>query len=124
MADDGGHRWLDAAAGPVVRPYALTGGRTVPGRDELDMLALVGAVRPVDEGPGGLSPEQVAILGACQRPCSVAEVSALVDLPLGVVRVLLADLLDRDAVVVRGAPPSSEPSQGVLNKVINGLRAL
>jgi hypothetical protein len=124
MADGAGRRWLDRAAGPVVRPYALTGGRTVPVRDELDLVALVGATRPDGERLEWLSPEQYAIVAACQRPCSVAEVAALVDLPLGVVRVLLGDLLDRDVVTVRGAPPVVEPSQGLLDKVIEGLRAL
>jgi hypothetical protein len=121
---ESGHLWLDAAAGAVVRPYALTGGRTVPAGDEFDLVALVGATVPVDDVADPLSPEHAAILGVCQRPRSVAEVSALVDLPLGVVRVLLGDLLDRGLVLVRGAAPTSEPSQRVLDKVINGLRAL
>jgi hypothetical protein len=118
------HRWLDEDAGPVVRPYAMTGGRTVPASDRFDLVALVGAVVPADEVTGPVSPEQLAILRLCRRPKSVAEVSALLDLPIGIVRVLLGDLLDRDLLLVRGAVPLEEPSQGVLDKVITRLRAL
>jgi hypothetical protein len=118
------HRWLDDEAGPVVRPYAVTGGRTVPASDRFDLVALVGALVPADEVTGPVSPEHLAILRLCRRPKSVAEVSALLDLPVGIVRVLLGDLLDRDLLVVRGAPPREEPGQGVLDKVITGLRDL
>jgi hypothetical protein len=118
------HRWLDADAGPVVRPYAVTGGRTVPASDRFDLVALVGAAVPVDDVTEPLSPEHTAILRLCEWPKSVAEVSALLDLPIGIVRVLLSDLLERELVIVREAGPVDEPSQGVLDKVITGLRAL
>lgn len=36
-------QWYDADAGPLVRPYAMTGGRTKPGPSNVrfDLIALV-----------------------------------------------------------------------------------
>lgn len=58
MMSDAGHetaRWYDDEAGPVVRPYAMTRGRTsATGGHRLDLIALVSAVPPPgDLGPGG-----------------------------------------------------------------------
>lgn len=47
-------RWIDGEAGPVVRPYALTGGRTDPGGDTvLDLIAVIAASGERPPGPGG-----------------------------------------------------------------------
>ena len=60
-----------------------------------------------------------------QAPLSVAEVAAELDLPLGVVRVLIGDLLDAELVrVSRPVPPAELPDEQVLREVIHGLRAL
>lgn len=117
----------DTARGPgrLVRPYAMTHGRTRPAKkDTFDLICLV-ASAGAPEGVFGLEPEHARILNLCQRPLSVAEISAHLDLPVGVVRVLLDDLLERNAIVVR-APLSVArmPSKRVLKAVINGLRAL
>jgi hypothetical protein len=116
----------DAARGPgrLVRPYAMTHGRTRPAKDTFDLICLVASAGP-SEAAFGLEPEHVHILDLCQRPLSVAEISARLDLPVGVVRVLLDDLLERNSIVVR-APMSVArmPSKRVLKAVINGLRAL
>ncbi|MFE0879849.1 DUF742 domain-containing protein, partial [Streptomyces smyrnaeus] len=47
--------WFDDAAGPVVRPYAMTRGRTRSGAEgaQLDLIALVVAE---DLGAGGAPP--------------------------------------------------------------------
>jgi hypothetical protein len=125
---DGPHddyMWLDEAAGPVVRPYAMTSGRTRPTTGEFDLISLVMATRPVSATDVGLGPEHMAIIRLCRRPLSVAEVAAHVDLPIGVVRVLLGDLLDRELIFVRVPQPATElPSEEVFKAVINGLRAL
>ena len=136
-------RWFDDAAGPVVRPYAMTRGRTRSSAEEakLDLIALVVADRraagtrrpPGEDGempetggraggggappPGGmepadadrtLAPEHIEIVTRCrEEPLTVAELSASLDLPLGVVRVLIGDLVDRDLVrVSRPVPPA------------------
>lgn len=125
---DTGGRWLDRDLGPVVRPYALTGGRTEPaGGEVLDLVAVVVAGRLVaaDDDPMSLSPEHRKILGLCQRPVTVADVASDTALPLGVVRVLLADLLLQDRVtVVPQRPDGEQPSADLLKEVLHGLRAL
>jgi hypothetical protein len=117
--------WLDEDAGPVVRPYAVTGGRTRSDVGEFDLIALVVATRPVSALGPGQAPEHVSIMRLCQRPLSVAEVSAHLNLPVGVVRVLLSDLFDDGLIRIHQPPPASQPpSQWILNAVINGLRSL
>jgi Protein of unknown function (DUF742) len=117
--------WLDEDAGPVVRPYAMTSGRTRPSSGTFDLISLVVASRPVAATDIGLGPEHVAIIRLCHRPLSVAEVAAHLDLPIGIIRVLLGDLLDRELIFVRVPQPAGEmPSEDVFEAVINGLRAL
>lgn len=117
--------WLDEAAGPVVRPYAMTSGRTRPSAGNFDLIALVMAARPVNATDVGLGPEHHAIMRLCGRPLSVAELAGNLDLPIGVVRVLLGDLLDRGLIIVRAPQPVTDlPTEDVYEAVINGLRAL
>ena len=123
--DEHDGRWLDEAAGPVVRPYAMTSGRTRPTHGDFDLISLVVAVRPVSATDVGLGPEHFAIIRLCQWPMSIAEVAAHLDLPVGIVRVMLGDLLDRELIYVRVPQPAGEmPSEDVFEAVINGLRAL
>ncbi|MBO4254411.1 DUF742 domain-containing protein [Streptomyces griseorubiginosus] len=125
-----GSQWYDGEAGPLVRPYAMTGGRTRPGPTgvRFDLIALVtldvGAPGP-DE-VGGLGPEHRALLDLCRTETqSVAELAAGADLPVGVVRVLLGDLLELGCVTVsRPVPPAQLPDERILREVIEGLRAL
>ncbi len=123
------HHWFDAEAGPVVRPYAMTRGRTTSGnRQHLDLIALVVPEAAADD-PGrdqSLSPEHVEIVERCgDTPQSIAELAATLDLPVGVVRVLVGDLLEDALVhVTRPVPPAELPDASILQEVINGLRAL
>jgi Protein of unknown function (DUF742) len=126
MGADG--KWVDRGSGPVVRPYALTGGRTEPaGGGALDLIAVVVASRRADEADDAvdLTPEHRRILSLCQRQIAVADVASDTGLPVGVVRVLLADLILRERLTVR--PPQSadeQPSTDLLQEVLHGLRAL
>ncbi|MFE1310326.1 DUF742 domain-containing protein [Streptomyces sp. NPDC058755] len=131
MSVDGQGRshWFDDEAGPVVRPYAMTRGRTTsPAQHRLDLIAVV-----VTESDAGdpetdptLSPEHVEIVGLCRTaPQSLAELAAELDLPIGVVRVLIGDLVHAELVhVTRPVPPADLPDESILRDVINGLRAL
>ncbi|WP_371503460.1 DUF742 domain-containing protein [Kitasatospora sp. NBC_00374] len=109
----------------MVRPYAVTRGRTRPDGREFDLIALVVADIPADADPP-VGPEPAAILDLCRGDAlSVAEIAAEVDLPLGVVRVLLGDLLDAEYIrVSRPVPPALLPDEHILQEVIDGLRAL
>ena len=122
--DLGDAKWVGRDAGPVVRPYALTGGRTEPATGEiLDLIAIVVAARTGDLT--GLSPEHRKILSLCGQPVTVADVASDTGLPLGVVRVLLADLLVQGRLtVVRQQQAGERPSADLLEEVLHGLRAL
>lgn len=120
-----GDRWFDQEAGPVVRPYAVTRGRTRPGNEAFDLISVivVTGVHPAETIR--LGPEQKVMLDLCQRPVTVADVASDLDLPLGVVRVLLSDLSDQGLVKVLSAPPAGQVTDAdVLRNVLHGLRAL
>jgi hypothetical protein len=123
-----GDRWLDRNAGPVVRPYALTGGRTkAADSGVLDLIDIVTAtdLAERDSDSIDLSPEDRRILGLCRRPATVTDVASGTSLPLGVVRVLLADLIGRGRITIRPQQSAAEqPSADLLKEVLHGLRAL
>jgi hypothetical protein len=125
-----GSQWYDNEAGPLVRPYAMTGGRTKPGPTgvRFDLIALVtlDAGAPGVDDDTALGPEHRALIELCRtEPQSVAELAAGADLPVGVVRVLLGDLLELGCVTVsRPVPPAQLPDERILREVIEGLRAL
>jgi hypothetical protein len=120
-----GPGWADDEAGPFVRPYAMTQGRTRPSEGNFDLIAVVVATQPAGSPRNDLQPEQSAILRLCQRPLSVAEVSAHLHLPLGTVRVLLGDLLGDGLILTSGPRPAAQPQRHhLLKAVINGLHSL
>jgi hypothetical protein len=120
------HDWLDDDAGPVVRPYTMTGGRVQPVAGRFDLMAFVVAGPPPDDGEQSPpQPEHRAILALAQRPISVADLAADLNLPVGVVRVLLGDLLASDRISMYEPPASRQfPDDDILKAVVNGLRAL
>ena len=121
-------KWTDRNAGPVVRPYALTGGRTAPTDGELlDLVAIIAITEPAERGGDSieLTPEDRKILNLCRRPVTVADVASAMALPLGVIRVLLADLITRGRIsVLPQRRPGEQPSADLLKEVLHGLRAL
>jgi hypothetical protein len=120
------HEWADEEAGPIVRPYAVTGGRTRSSAEEpLDLVTIVETsqlpVPPLMEA----GPEHHRIRKICMLPLSVAEIASELRLPVDVVRVLLDDLRKYGLVTVRRpAPVALFPDERVLKEVIDGLRAL
>ncbi|TXS58277.1 DUF742 domain-containing protein [Streptomyces sp. t39] len=125
-----GSQWYDADAGPLVRPYAMTGGRTRPGpsnvRFDLIALVVVDERAAPDAEESLLGPEHRTLLSLCRcETQSVAELAADADLPVGVVRVLLGDLLEAGHVKVSSpVAPAHLPDERILREVIEGLRAL
>jgi len=119
------HDWLDDEAGPVVRPYTVTGGRARSVVENLDMLAFIESRYAPDADLVAFQPEHQEILRIARTAISVAELAARLDLPLGVVRVLIGDLLHADLVSTYDAGPLTQPpTEEVLRAVIDGLRAL
>jgi Protein of unknown function (DUF742) len=115
--------WYDEAAGPVARPYTVTRGRIAPQR-QFDLISLV-VTRPGAVAADGLQPEHREIVRRCRQPLSVAEVGALLDLPLGTVRVLLGDLVEAGLIETREASSLADrPSMELLTALLAGLRAL
>ena len=117
--------WLDEDAGAVVRPYALTRGRTRPAGARLDLIAIISAVGGARADPAGLGPEHLSLLRICRRPTSVADLAADLDLPVGVVRILLSDLREQSLISVHDPiPPARLPDRQILQEVVDGLRRL
>jgi hypothetical protein len=117
--------WVDDHAGPVVRPYAMTRGRTRHARGEFDIISLVTTVRTPTSMDAGIGPEHTAILKLADRPLSVAELAAYLKLPLGTVRVMRGDLLERELVHIQEpAAPDGFTDTSIIEAAINGLRAL
>jgi len=116
--------WYDHDAGPLVRSFAITGGRA-RGGTEFDLLAHVVVTEAAEAVRPTLGPEHRAIVDLLSRPSSVAEIAGTLHLPVGVVRVLVADLLAAGAVALyEPTPLSYMPSDHVLAAVIDGLRGL
>jgi hypothetical protein len=117
--------WYDDEAGPLVRLYALTRGRTRPVYEVFDVITLVRARSDPRSDPT-LGPEQISVLETCRSsPRSVADLAADLDLPLGVTRVILSDLLAVGHIqVAQPVTTGRLPDENLLREVINGLRAL
>ncbi|HEX2809507.1 MAG TPA: DUF742 domain-containing protein [Kineosporiaceae bacterium] len=114
--------WYDEEAGPLVRPYAVTSGRTRTAQLDLHLITLVVALREVNpELAQILGPEHLQILSMSQTPLTVAEISAGTALPLSVVKILLGDLIDRRLLISRS---DETPDATVIQAVIDGIRRL
>lgn len=111
----------------LVRPYAWTGGRTASTYD-LRLETLVSVEESgIAAAMRSTSPEQRSIVEICALPRSVAEVSAMLAVPLGVARVLLGDLIGMGVVTVHdsgGATASARPDFVLMERVLAGLRQL
>jgi len=117
--------WLDEDAGPVVRHYAMTSGRTRPTRGDFDLITLIMATRTASVVDVAMQPELSSIIRLCQSPVSVAELATHLDLPAGTIRVLLGDLLDRGFIRTRSPVPAAQlPTERVFKAVLDGLRSL
>jgi Protein of unknown function (DUF742) len=108
----------------LVRPYAVTKGRTKP-RYHLEIEAMVAATHYEAGDVSRLSPECQAILEFCRDWRSVAEVSAVLQMPLGVARVLITDMAVEGLVRIH----QLNHDQGhldtkLLERVLIGIRRL
>lgn len=109
----------------IVRAYAWTGGRT---RSEVP-LQIETLVQTSELGlttPEPLQAEYRSIADLCRATRSVAEVAALLAIPLGVSKVLVGDMASLGLVVVHadGATGDTPPTMGLMERVLSGLRNL
>ena len=108
----------------LVRPYTVTGGRTQP-RYKLPLEALVTATVYESRDLSVLAPECQAILQFCVDWRSVAEISAVLRMPLGVARILVADMSADGLVRIHQRDDSEgRPDMNLLERVLSGLRKI
>jgi len=118
-------RWFDREAGPVVRPYAVTKGRTLPsGGAEFGLIDVVIATHVRQSEHFRPGPEHRRILSLCRRPTPVVDLTSEIDLPLGVVRVLLGDLTSEGMIRVLSTQKQPVTDQRLLRMVLDGLESL
>lgn len=105
----------------LVRPYATTGGRTYSGTD----LGLETMIMVTHRGNGAVKMEHRTVAGLCGQPSSVAEIAAHTQLPIGAARVVIADMIELDLVVICSTQPAGDaPSSDLMSRVLEGLRRL
>lgn len=110
--------------GPVLRPYALVRGRTRPTGERLDVISMVCSLRTTVPERTDLEPEHQAVLELCQIPLPVADLASLLELPLAVIRILVADLRDRQFVRIQQPRTERSHNLRLLREVADGLRRL
>lgn len=130
MADDVREDDLTAQEHPapsLVRPYARTGGRTRPVREfEIEAL-VVSRGEGIDTGTLSLvSPEHGQVIELCRGTVSVAEIAATLGHPIGVTRVIIADMVELGLVDVldTSAARGDERDPAFLRRVLSGLQRL
>ncbi|MQA06970.1 MAG: DUF742 domain-containing protein [Pseudonocardiaceae bacterium] len=109
----------------IVRPYAWTGGRT-KANYALELETLVSSTERAFADIGQLQVEHRSMVDICRQPRSVAEVAALLGVPLGVVRVLISDVADMGLVNVHQnvSDDGAEARLTLMERVLSGLRRL
>jgi hypothetical protein len=117
----GGRQGATVEAG-FVRPYLLTGGRTAPTGETLALDAPIVATATLEAGS---TPEARKIVSICATPVPLAEVAARLRVPLGVARVLVADLAQSGVVQVHASDGADTGTDvHLLERLLDGIRAL
>lgn len=111
-------------AATYIRPYAWTGGRT-RSNHVLEVETLVSTSEACKTARLERL-EHHSIANLCQHPRSVAEVGALLSVPLGVARVLLGDMAELGLVTVHTTVTKDDTSSHMMlmERVLSGLRRL
>jgi Protein of unknown function (DUF742) len=117
---------FDAAVAPgrVVPAYAVTGGRTRSDATELPMESLVMATDQVPSEE--MQEEYQQILEMADHPVSLVEIGSVLQVPVGVARVLVSDLAGAGYVAVHRPEPrigDGRPHPALLERLLEGLRA-
>jgi hypothetical protein len=118
------------APGRLVRPYTMTGGRT--GRDlpQIALEAQIQATRVGQENRHLYRFEAARIIDITYEQLALVEISARLDVPVGVVRVVVADLARRGALQILDPPTGNATNLDsyqyatLLRKVLDGIKSL
>ncbi|GAA4537297.1 DUF742 domain-containing protein [Pseudonocardia xishanensis] len=111
----------EAGRSLAVRPYFYTRGRT-RSRYELAIETLVSTQAAALTRPE--LAEHRHLLDLCREPRSVAEIGALLGMPLGVARVVVGDLAVTGALEVHSTVAAEGPDVALMERVLAGLRRL
>ena len=101
-----------------VRPYVITAGRTVGEAGDIPIETLVVA----RASSVGLPPDYAAVIDLCSEPLSVAEIAVHIHQPIGVARVLVADLTASHHVEQHGTAASE--GAAIVRRLLDGIRSL
>lgn len=102
-----------------LRAFVVTGGRTTPVIDGLRIETLVHSKPSALYAP--LQLEQQAVVKLCQRACSIAEIGAVLRVPVGIAKVIVSDLAAGGFVTVHKSP---ELSVSAIERIRDLVRAL
>ena len=108
---------VEEESGSFVRSYLLTGGRTRSDAGDIAIEAMV-AVTPDSKPPRDI--DLVRIYDLCENPNSIAEISAKCSLPLGVARVLVADLWGAGTLELLETTRSDDIA--IVRRLLDGIR--
>jgi Protein of unknown function (DUF742) len=106
-----------------IRLYALTGGRTRP-RHHLLVETLISVPHYDPERSARLLPESQAIYELARETTSIAELSAHLTIPLGVIRVLISDLAAQEMVFIHPTGFTYQYDRIILERILDGLKKL
>jgi hypothetical protein len=106
-----------------IRLYALTGGRTRP-RHQLLVETLISVLHYDPQFSATLMPESRALYELARNMISIAELSAHLTIPLGVIRVLISDLAAQEMVFIHPTGFAYQYDRIILERILDGLKKL
>jgi hypothetical protein len=116
--------------GRIVRPYTMTGGRAGTNTPLIALEALVAATPEGMRRRQQFKWESAEIIGRSRRETAVIELAALLEVPIGVIRVLADDLRAQGLVTITdppaelGAEAERQVYTDLLHKVLDGIKSL
>jgi len=108
--------------GRLIRPYAMTGGRTASD-NQISLEAQIQASSRASHHLGAYRWEAAKVVELVQTPMALIEIAARLQIPIGVARVLVADLV-ADGAVVLHTPHKTQSFASLLERVLDGVRNL
>lgn len=112
----------DESESHLVRPYVITGGRTRATKSDLAIETVVTTSRRANAASLGFERSKIAAM--CVEPLSIAEISSFLDVPLGVSRVLVTDMVTEGLLDPHGRPTGTGADVELIEALIEGIRAL
>ncbi len=110
--------------GRLVRPYAITGGRTGETGQDLPLETQVVATVKGLEFRHRYRWEAGKAIGASEQPVALVEIASKLDVPIGVARVVVSDLIDDGALeLIEPTMPTTSYTE-LLEKVLHGIQNL